>query len=628
MQPSTSLKTLVQYITLAATTTKEFSDSAKIPFLATTAALALAIAKCVESVRSHKEDCIQMMENIHQILCAIVKLYSASEIEGALPTALLYDIAIFTETLQKVYTFLKAQQGMGKIKQLFKHSENATSLGTCKHELNHALEIFKVRASGSTISQMAQMRKDSKQQHEELLALLAAYPDLTNSDRSSVTQTLSSLGNSSESFSMLPLYPQIFYGRDSELGAIVNILIQDSVRVAIQGTGGMGKTSLATAALHHLDVVSKYSNRYSVLCPSAPTCAELVSAIADHLGIKGSGLSRRIVLHFTQALPSLLILDNFETPWEGNTLRAEVEEFLSLLADVLQMGLLITLRGAELPAKAKWNRPFLAPMEPLSSSATLGKRLLARIAEVGAEVGASSWGQVGQLLELTGNLPLAISLIASVAGHEGCKQALSRWKFESTRMVSDGYDKRSSLDISIMLSFTSSWMTAEAQGLLSILSMPPNGLTDRDLVQAKLHIANILGCKATLLCTSLAFIDKDHRLKVLVLIREYTLTIHAPTNAMKLALHQHFHNILQLWSSFHTLNSANIVSQVSQNLANLNSVLLDALNTKCSDAIQNFESIMLLNSFYRSTQDTGSPLFQNLSRKILAWKDQLIFGNT
>jgi hypothetical protein len=85
-------------------------------------------------------------------------------------------------------------------------------------------------------------------------------------------------------------------------------------------------------------------------------------------------------------------------------------------------------------------------------------------------------------LELTGNLPLAVSLIASVAGAEGCDSALARWRFESTRMLSDGYDKRSSLDISIMLSFTSSRMTPGAQDLLSILSMLPDGFTDADLL--------------------------------------------------------------------------------------------------------------------------------------------------
>jgi hypothetical protein len=104
----------------------------------------------------------------------------------------------------------------------------------------------------------------------------------------------------------------------------------------------MGKTSLATAVLHHPDILAKYSGRYFVPCHSTPTCAELMAAIADHIGIvKGPGLSRKIVLHFTQAPPSLLVLDNFETPWEGSA-RSEVEDFLSLLTDVQHLGVLVS----------------------------------------------------------------------------------------------------------------------------------------------------------------------------------------------------------------------------------------------------------------------------------------------
>jgi hypothetical protein len=99
---------------------------------------------------------------------------------------------------------------------------------------------------------------------------------------------------------------------------------------------------------------------------------------------------------------------------------------------------------------------------------------------------------IKELLELTGNLPLAVSLISSVAGSEGCAHALSRWKLERTRMLSEGYDQRSSLDISIMLSYTSSRMIPGAQELLSILSLLPDGLADADLVQAKLPIPDIL----------------------------------------------------------------------------------------------------------------------------------------
>jgi hypothetical protein len=164
--------------------------------------------------------------------------------------------------------------------------------------------------------------------------------------------------------------------------------------------------------------------------------------------------------------------------------------FVSLSNNVFNF-LQITLRGAERPNKVKWTRPFLAPLEPLSKEAA--QQTFTDVADEGHDEDS-----IKKLLELTGNLPLAVSLIASVAGSEGCAQALSRWKSESTRMLSEGYDQRSSLDISIMLSYTSPRMTTGAQELLSILSLLPDGLTHADLVQAKLPIIDILACKTTL----------------------------------------------------------------------------------------------------------------------------------
>ncbi|KAJ7206693.1 P-loop containing nucleoside triphosphate hydrolase protein, partial [Mycena rebaudengoi] len=320
----------------------------------------------------------------------------------------------------------------------------------------------------------------------------------------------------------LPPSPQIFHGREAELQDVVDILVQDSAHIAILGTGGMGKTSIATAALHNQLVESKYSHRYFVPCHSSPTCTELVATIADHIGLeKGSNMAQKIAHHFAHAPPSLLILDNLKTPWESLSSRSEVEEFLSLLTDVPHLGLMITLRGAERPSKVKWTKPFLAPLKPLSNVAA--RQTFYAVADDGHDDVS-----VTELLELTGNLPLAVSLIASVADSEGCAKALSRWKSESTWMLSDGYDQRSSLDISIMLSYTSPRMTPGAQELLSILSMLPDGLADADLVQAQLPIIDILACKTTLIRTSLAFVDQDQNLKVLVPIRKHILHVYPP----------------------------------------------------------------------------------------------------
>ncbi|KAJ7261127.1 P-loop containing nucleoside triphosphate hydrolase protein, partial [Mycena rebaudengoi] len=436
--------------------------------------------------------------------------------------------------------------------------------------------MFRVRAGGSTLSQIGHVKKEAKQHHDELMALLNAHPDLSSSDRSSVIGTLSSSSNSSGSFSLLPAFPKIFHGRESELKDVVNVLLQNSAHVAILGTGGMGKTSLAISALHNQQVEAKYSHRYFVPCHSSPTCTELAATVADYIGLeKGLNLPERIAHYFSHAPPSLLVLDNLETPWEALSARSEVEEFLSLLTDVPHLGLMITLRGTERPGKVKWTRPFLAPLKPLSDVAA--QQTFIEVADESHDDAS-----ITELLELTGNLPLAVSLIASVAGSEGCAQALARWHLESTWMLSEGYDQRSSLDISIMLSYTSSRMTWGAQELLSILSLLPDGLADADLVQANLPIPDILACKATLIQTALAFVGQDQHLKVLVPIREHILSIHPPKNVLKLKLREHFHQILDLWNQFKNLNVADILPKISRNLGNFNTVLHDGLEPEGS----------------------------------------------
>ncbi|KAJ7244116.1 hypothetical protein C8J57DRAFT_1243234 [Mycena rebaudengoi] len=595
--------------TFAANTVGEIAGSFGIPFLGSTATLVLAILKCVESAKSNRDVCIQIVEEIHEILVILVNLHSTSEIKGVLPIALLHDMANSRSIiLEKVFTLLKQQQSMGKIKQLFEQRSNAERLGACRQELNHALEMFKTRATGLTLSQIVQMRKDAKQCHEELVALLESDSDLASCERSSLIGTLPDVSNSSGSFSMLPPSPKIFHGRDSELNTVVTILLQDSARIAILGTGGMGKTTLAIAAVQNAQVESKYSQRYFVSCQSTPTCVELVSMIAEHLGLeKQSNLLRTVVHYFTHAPPSLLVLDNFETPWEPSSSRSEVEEFLLLLTDISQLALVITMRGAERPAKVKWTQPFLSPLTPLPHSAAL--QIFFDVADNTHEEDS-----VNQLLELTGNLPLAVSLIASVAGAEGCDSALARWRSESTKMLSYGYDKRSSLDISIMLSFTSSRMTPGAQDLLSILSVLPDGFTDADLLQAELPITDILASKTTLLRTALAFVDKEERIQVLAPIREHILHSHPPTNALKLRLRKHFHDILSLWAHHRDLNAAKYVLQ-------------DSLDTEGPDVIENYQSILNLNHFYRRTQNTYSPLLQKISEHNLFWKNNPMFGD-
>ncbi|KAJ6570508.1 P-loop containing nucleoside triphosphate hydrolase protein, partial [Mycena vulgaris] len=594
MPPSTRFANLLQYTTLAVAAIQGIAESSSVPFLRPIAALSLEILKSVQTVPINKDACIQMIEHIHEILCTTVMLYSTSEIGGVLPPGLLYDIAKFAETLQKIYTFMEAQQGMGKLRQLFKQAENNSRLEACKIALNQSLSIFRTHAGLSTTVGIDRMKKDAAEHHAELLALLAAHPELTSSDvSSSVTSNASIYADSCESLAMLPGPPQIFHGRETELKELVNILQLDYARIAILGTGGMGKTSLASAVIHNISVAAKYPQRYFVGCHSTATCNDLVASISSHIGLeKGSNLARKIINHFKFSQPSLLVLDNFETVWEPLNSRNEVEKFLSSLADVPHLAILITMRGAERPGKVRWSRPFLAPLEPLSDSAALQTFLA--IADDGHEETS-----VNKLLALTDNLPLAVSLIASVVDSEGCEATLSRWEMEGTRLLSDGYDQRSSLDISIMLSLYSSRMTPESQDLLSILSMLPDGMLDADLVQTKLPIPNILGCKSALLQTTLAYIGTDKRLKVLVPIREYFLHSFPPPETLKSPVLQHFQSIVGLWKP--TMESHSLRLQITNNLGNINSILGDALHARYENMTVIAATVVTLNSFYRTT---------------------------
>jgi predicted ATPase len=141
---------------------------------------------------------------------------------------------------------------------------------------------------------------------------------------------------------LLPASPKIFHGRESELEGLVDILLRDPARVAILGPGGMGKTTLAMAALHHPKVADKYQIRYVISCESAQTVDSLIAIIVAHLGLETSKTSERaVVAVLSTGQPCLMILDNFETPWEALEGRAKVEGFLALIADIPHVALLV-----------------------------------------------------------------------------------------------------------------------------------------------------------------------------------------------------------------------------------------------------------------------------------------------
>ncbi|KAJ7927018.1 P-loop containing nucleoside triphosphate hydrolase protein [Mycena leptocephala] len=434
----------------------------------------------IQNVKRNRDDCIRLLENIHQILYTIVNLHIKSETAGSLHPTMLGHIGKFTETLQKIHTFVEAQQDGSKIKYFLRHSEMNTLLKDCHSGLDEVLEVFKIKIGTISFTGIVDMKQKTENMHNELLELISTLSDGTSDDRSS----------SLKLFSMLPSKPKILNGRESELKHIVEALTHNSSRVAIIGGGGMGKTSLARAALHHPDIAKKFTQRYFVSAESATNSVEVAALIDLHLGLNpGKDLTNPVVQYFFRQPPCLLILDNLETPWEPIVSRGAVEELLFLLTDVPHLAMMITMRGAERPSRVAWTHPFLPPLQPLSDDAAL--KTFIDITD-----GSLDNEDMKRLLLFTDNMPLAVELIAHLVDYEGNKNVLTRWGIEKTSLLSAGHDRRSNLDASISLSLSSPWITAGAKDLLSLLSILPDGLSDIELLQSNLPIQDIRTCKA------------------------------------------------------------------------------------------------------------------------------------
>ncbi|KAJ7881454.1 hypothetical protein B0H13DRAFT_2278531 [Mycena leptocephala] len=325
----------------------------------------------------------------------------------------------------------------------------------------------------------------------------------------------------------------------------------------------------------------------------------------------------KIVQLFAKETPRIAILgaggigktNNFETLWEPVGTRKEIEDFLSLLTEVPHLALIITMRGAERPSKVHWTRPFLPPLQPLTQVAA--RKTFSDIADSNHDS-----KDIDKILLLTGNVPLAINLLAHLVDSEGCSNVLSRWEQERTSLISKGYDRRSNLDLSISLSLSSSRLVSDTNAitLLSLLSILPDGLLDSDFQKRELLPKHFSHCKATLLRTSLAYKTDHGRVKTLVPIQEYMQKFHPVPYHLFSSLLKYYRELLEVYDT-HTgmLESSAVAVQISSNLANITSMLSHALSSEGVQLLSIIESIIFLNDFSQLTGQGESPLMSKIA---------------
>jgi len=280
----------------------------------------------------------------------------------------------------------------------------------------------------------------------------------------------------------IPLKPEVFYGRDDFVEDIVRLLLQEETsRVCILGPGGMGKTSVSLAVVESPLIEERFpvGNLVWVPCIEATSATLLLEILYIQLHVPGDKqvtLEKIISELDASKQPRLILLDNFETPWNapGGT-QKQVGDILRRLAKLSHVAILATMRGRYPPCdKAiKWQSKDI--------KATDEAACLRIYHELNP--GSENDPDVARLLATLGHMPFAVTLMAKlgVEGQSTAKELLDAWSESGPDILSN--DPEQSMNRSIGLSVGSNLVkrNPDATILLTILSLLPAGTTKENL---------------------------------------------------------------------------------------------------------------------------------------------------
>jgi tetratricopeptide (TPR) repeat protein len=281
----------------------------------------------------------------------------------------------------------------------------------------------------------------------------------------------------------MPPKPSIFYGRDQFVEDIAKILSSASAgpkppRICIHGPGGMGKTSAAITVMEHPDIKNKFTenDRFWVPCVSATSPDILLHILYLNLRISrdtGDYLSDIMTELQSSPAPRLMLLDNFETPWDPiERTREDVEKILHSLSALSQLSILVTMRTNIPPSEEiDWVDKPLDAVDPGTS-----KKIYCAI-----DSRAEGKQKLDELLVELSHMPFAIRLVATLGKRsKSTPEALLKdWHKHGPGMLSSDGSVEDSISRSIGLSMNSKTIAKNvpARTLLATLAMLPAGTT-------------------------------------------------------------------------------------------------------------------------------------------------------
>ncbi|KAJ6540180.1 hypothetical protein DFH09DRAFT_1041799 [Mycena vulgaris] len=500
------------------------SATQKVPYLGAISTVLTEVLKIIDEVDACKSAWKNVGSKIQKIQTVVDDFRSQCVGEGMtdeeLPDMIKKAFKDFEVCLLKVITTMNdckpnSKRFGDRARLIYKRSELKAAATQCGNNVNSALSIFQAKLQIDLFKTIRDLRDRVGDLRDDVGDLRSAV--------SPHAMLIANLNSTSASF--LPPSPSIFYGRSVEVDHVVDLVLNHApARVAIVGSGGIGKTSIALTSIHH-PAVEKYflNQRFFLSCEAVNTADGLALELLRLFGLSvdssGSRSPSDILVSFSQSMTfeCLLCLDNFETPWDSD--KDHVELLLAKMA-VPHLTLIITSRDSDRPRGIKWTAPLLPPIQPLTIAAAV-----------------ETWDAISHghddfsllLINAVDCIPLAVTLLSQLAESESAEALWASWETESTKLVkSDGSAHRlNNLELSIELSLQGPRLRAcpGALDFFIILCMLPQGLPESRIPEFETSFRNHFGgtraAIRVLKQCSLAYALKGF-LRVLSPMRQYT----------------------------------------------------------------------------------------------------------